>query len=250
MRVYDHSQALIIKSTDYGEADKLVTVFSEQQGKLRAIARGIKKPKSSLRACVQPFCHSLLYFYRGRELDLITQGRLVEFFGNSRENLQRTLYSVYLMELLDKSLMDRMPMPELFRLTLNLLQSINEQGVNPLMIRCFEMALAIQLGYRPVLHQCVSCGSSQNLVRFCLAEGGMICSNCVKTIQAEMIPLSGESLALLRRLDGANLGMLSRVRVSGTAQQQVEFFLEQYLQYYLDRQFKMKETIRRLKPPG
>jgi DNA repair protein RecO (recombination protein O) len=133
--VYYNAPVIIIKSIDFSEADKLVTVFSEQYGKLRAIARGIKKPKSSLRSCVQPFCYSQLHFYRGRDLELITQGKLLDFFGNSREDLERTLYSTYLMEMLDKSLLDRMPVPGLFGLTLNTLQSINNHGLNPLFIR-------------------------------------------------------------------------------------------------------------------
>ena len=83
--MYYNAPVIIIKSIDFSEADKLVTVFSEQYGKLRAIARGIKKPKSSLRSCVQPFCYSQLHFYRGRDLELITQGKLLDFFGNSRK---------------------------------------------------------------------------------------------------------------------------------------------------------------------
>lgn len=246
--MYYNSPVIIIKSSDYGEADKLVTLFSEQHGKLRAIARGIKKPKSSLRACVQPFCYSRLHFYRGRDLDLITQGRLLEFFGDSRENLERTLYSVYLMEMLDKSLLDRMPMPELFRLTLYALESINQIGVNPLLIRSFELNLAIHLGYRPVLNQCVSCGNSGSLTGFSLAEGGMICRECAKTISTGIMILSGETLALLRQLSSGHTGLLDRVRASGSALNQLEYFLEQYLQYYLERPSQLKETIRHLKP--
>lgn len=248
--MYYNSQVLIIKSQDYGEADKLVTVFSEQQGKVRAIARGIKKPKSSLRACIQPFCHSLVSFHHGRELDLITQGRLLNFFGNSREDLERTLYSIYIMELLDKSLMDRMPLPELFKFTLHILENINECGIRPLLIRCFEMRLAIYLGYLPVLDHCVSCGTKADLGGFSLADGGMICRECAKASEAGIILLSGESQAILRQLTNANLAVLNRVHASQDALQQVEQFLEHYLQYYLERQFQVKYTIRRLKPSG
>ena len=155
--MYYNAPVLIIKSIDFREADKLVTVYSEQYGKLRAVARGIKKPKSSLRSSIQPFCYSQLHFYRGRDLELITQGKLLDFFGNSREDLERTLYSVYLMEILDKSLMDRLPIPGLFRLTLQTLRTINDNGINPLVIRHFELNLAIHLGYRPQLNQCVVC---------------------------------------------------------------------------------------------
>lgn len=247
--MYYNAPVLIIKSSDFGEADKLVTVFSETYGKLRAVARGIKKPKSSLRSCVQPFCYSQLHFYRGRDLELITQGKLLDFFGNSREDLERTLYSIYLMEVLDKSLLDRMPVPGLFRLTLHTLQSINNQGLNPLFIRRFELNLAVHLGYRPILNQCVSCGQREGLAGFNLAEGGMICRDCAQASRADLITMSGEGLAILRQLERANDSVLARLRVSASALSQLEYFLEQYLQYHLERKFNLRETIRYLKPP-
>ncbi|MGB4701118.1 MAG: DNA repair protein RecO [Syntrophomonadaceae bacterium] len=246
--MYYNAPVIIIKSTDFGEADKLVTVFSEQYGKLRAVARGIKKPKSSLRSCVQPFCYSQLHFYQGRDLELITQGRLLDFFGNAREDLERTLYCVYLMELLDKSLMDRMPVPGLFPLTLETLRAINNWGLNPLLIRRFELNLAIHLGYRPVLERCAACGQNQALAGFSLAEGGMVCRECAAAKSGSLINLSGESLAILRQLEKAGTAMLERLKASDQALEQMEYFLEQYLQYFLERQFKLKETIRQLKP--
>lgn len=246
--MYYNAPVIIIKSMDFGEADKLVTVFSEQYGKVRAVARGIKKPKSSLRACVQPFCYSQLHFYQGRDLELITQGKLLDFFGNAREDLERTLYCVYLMELLDKSLMDRMPVPGLLHLTLDTLRFINDHGLNPLLVRRFELQLAIHLGYRPVLEQCVSCGQNQSLTGFSLAEGGMLCRECIPANSYNLISLSGESLGILRQLEKANSSMLTRLRASEPALGQMENFLEQYLQYFLERQFKLKETIRHLKP--
>jgi hypothetical protein len=103
---YYQSRAIILKNMDYRESDKIIHLFTEKEGKLSALARGVKKPKSSLRACVQPFCHSFFHFHRGREMELITQGRLMEFYANTREDISRLLYAVYIMELLDKSLLD------------------------------------------------------------------------------------------------------------------------------------------------
>lgn len=245
--MYHQSRCIIIKSMDYRESDKLVTAFSEKEGKLRGIARGIKKPGSSLRACIQPFCHSLLFFHRGKELDLITQGKLLDFYGNSREDIKRTLYCVYLMELLDKALMDRMAMPKLYRLTLSVLEEINNNDLNPLIIRYFEMQLLVQLGYRPVLDYCINCGQQGNMLKsFSPAAGGMLCPDCSAGENDCMI-LSGEVLGLLRLMINGNLTTLQRVRASTAALDKMEFFLERYLEYYLERRFNMKNTIRVLK---
>jgi len=245
--MYYCSRAIIIKTMDLRETDKLVTLFSEKEGKIKAVAKGVKKPVSSLRACVQPFCHSLLFFSRGRELDLITQGRLLDFFGNSREDIERALYSVYIMELLDKTLMDRVAMPGLYAVVLSVLKHINEAGYNPLVVRFLEMNLLINLGYRPVLDECVLCGKKDEGLRcFNIASGGVVCSTCVRSLNGNF-PLSGEMLALIRLLATGNLKALSRVKVSGAVLHQLEIFLERYLEYYIERRFNMKKIISVLK---
>lgn len=245
--MYYKSRSIIIKSMDYRESDKLVTVFSEKEGKIKAIARGIKKPGSSLRACIQPFCHSLLFFHGGKELDLITQGRLIDFYGNSREDIKRTLYCVYILELLDKALMEREAMPRLYSLTLLTLQHINEKGLNPLVLRCFELQLLVQLGYRPILDKCSNCGQvGSGLKSFSLSAGGMLCPQCAARDQ-DAILLNGEALALLGLLANGNLNTLGRVRVSAGSLEKLEYFLERYLEYHLERRFNLKNTIRILK---
>jgi DNA repair protein RecO (recombination protein O) len=229
------------------ESDQLLTIFSEKEGKITAVAKGVKKAKSSLRGCVQPFCHSLLYFNRGRDLDLITQGKIIDFFGNSREDITRTLYSMYLMELIDKSLLERAPMPKLYLTVLETLEIINEQGLNPMVVRHFESMLLINLGYKPVVDQCVRCGSRElGDYKFSLAEGGLLCTSCGRS-EDSAIFLGGESVALIKLLFAGKLQTIQRVKGSPRAMQQVEFFLEKYLEYHLERRFKVKNTIRWLK---
>lgn len=244
--MYYRSRAIIIKNRDYRETDKLVTFFSEQQGKAAAVARGIKKPASSLRACVQPFCHSMLYLNAGKELGTITQGSIINFYGNCREDLKRTLYIMYILELLDKTLMEHVPLPGLYEIVLAILDYFNEVGLNLLAIRYFETALLINLGYKPVLDQCVICGSNQNLLAFSIPEGGTVCSQCYSTT-ALTVRLPGEILALLKLFMNSSLKTVTRVKTTTGIKMQLEKFLEQYLEYHLERRFYVKNTIKTLK---
>jgi DNA repair protein RecO (recombination protein O) len=245
--LYYSSRALVIKTLDYRESDKLVTLFSEREGKIRAIARGVKKPKSSLRACVQPFCHSQLFFSAQKELDLLTQGRVLEFYGNIREEMSRTLFAVYLMELLDKGLADRVAFPTLYKITLETLQHLNNYGVNPLVLRYFELRLVQQLGYQPELEACIKCGNKNcRRYNFSLADGGIVCQPCSAGIGTNH-SLSGEALAVMRLLLAHNIQVVNRVRASQSALAQIEGLLEKYLEYHLERRFAVKDTIRILK---
>lgn len=242
------SRAIVLKTSDYRDADKLVTLFSEKQGKIRAVARGVKKPASSLRVCLQPFCHSQLYFSGGKELENVTQGKLLDFFPSIREDIDLTLQVLYLMELLDKSLMDRMPLASLYTTTLEVLEYLNIHGYNPLVIRFFEANLLKFLGYQPVLDRCVNCGRQDaKLVEFHLLQGGVICPDCGGARTSDF-DFSGESLAILRLINNSgDVKTMQRIKASEGALKNLELFLEKYLEYHLERRFNMKKTIRTLK---
>ncbi|CFY00653.1 Recombination protein O, RecO [Syntrophomonas zehnderi OL-4] len=245
--MYYQSRGVILKSRDFKDSDKLLSIFTEKDGKVKAIAKGVKKPKSSLRSCVQPFCHSFLYLNRGREMDLITQGRLLDFYGNSRQDLERALHCLYLMELLDKSLLEHVPLPGLYHTLINVLKAINEQELNPLYIRYFETQLLVHLGYQPVLRHCVKCGQQlDKKIFFDLAEGGLTCLSCSRENEYQMV-FSGETLGLLRFMTEGNLQAVNRIKASPAGLKQLELFLEKYLEYHLDRRFKTKNTISLMK---
>lgn len=245
--MYYKSRSIILKKRDLRESDGLLTIFSEKEGKITAVAKGIKKTRSSLRACVQPFCHSLLFYSRGKEMDLITQGKIIDFYGNSREDINRTLYSMYLMELLDKSLMERVPLPDLYDAVVRVLELLNEQGLNLMLVRYFESRLLVSLGYKPVVNQCVLCGSQKITdFNFSLVEGGLVCGSCSRP-ENLLMNLRGESVALIKLFSEGSLLAVQRVKASPAAIQQVELFLERYLEYHLERRFKLKNTIRWLK---
>lgn len=245
--MYFRSPSIILKTRNLRESDQIVTTFTEKEGKITAVAKGVKKPKSSLRGCVQPFCHSLLFFSRGRDMDLITQGKIIDFFGNSREDINRTLYCMYMMELLDKSLLERVPLPDLFAVGLEVLQAVTNEGLNPIFIRYFECRLLVSLGYKPVLDRCVLCERQEfQTYSFSLADGGLVCDSCRNTA-ATQLSLRGDSLALIKLLAEGSFRAIRKVKASPAAASQLEAFLEAYLEYHIERKFRVKNTIRWLK---
>ena len=101
--------ALIIRARDFGEADKILTLYTKECGKIQAIAKGVRKPTSRLRGGVQMFAHSRLLLYRGRSLDIVSQSESVESYGSLQEDLVRLVYASYLVELLDIAVPEREP---------------------------------------------------------------------------------------------------------------------------------------------
>ena len=232
---------------DYQEADKLVTVFSAVKGKIQVIAKGVKKPGSSLRPLVQPFCHVQLYLARGHSLDIVAQGKMINFYGNVRQELFSTMQAIYIMELLDKTLMDGAPLPNLFNSTHQVLLAMDEGCLTPLLLRYFELRLLAELGYTPVLERCVGCGSTGvGEGFFKLAEGGLLCRECARQ-EGGVIVIKPDNLALLRLLLNSSPQVVQKVRSNPHSLEQLEQFLEKYLEYHLERRFVMKNTIRFLK---
>ena len=243
--MYQRTDALVLKSFDLRETDQILALFSRELGKISVVAKGIKKPQSTLRGLVQPFCHSHFYVTRSGDMYLITQGRLGEFFGNIREDLDKTLQALYILELLDKSTVERDPNPALFNLTLQVLRYIEENSVSPLSLRFFELKLLSMVGFAPVLDRCSNCHQGKDLVYFDRASGGAVCGECGNG--DHVVRILPATLAVLRTLQQNSLKILPRLHLSPSVLAQMEKVLEDYLEFYLERKLNIKSVMRTLK---
>ena len=123
MPVYK-AEAIVLRQQALGEADRIVTLFTREYGKLRAAAKGIRRPASRLGGRLEPFTHARLLLARGRTLDVIAQAEIVEAFAGVRADLIRSAYAAYVAELVDRGLADRDPHQEVFTLTLDVLETL------------------------------------------------------------------------------------------------------------------------------
>lgn len=246
--MYQGTEALVLKSFDTRETDAIITIFSRDLGKVSVVVKGVKKPQSSLRGMVQPFCRSHFYLTRSGEMYLMTQGKIISFYGNIREDLTKTLQAVYILELLDKSLVDNDPNQGLYRMTTEVLGFLDENEAPGLVVRYFELKLLGMLGFAPELNQCSNCGQENGLGYFSRSSGGVLCTSCESVSDAR--PIKPGVLAVLRSLQKHRLTFLPRLRISNDLEAQVEKVLEEYLEYYLDRRFNLKKVIRTMKGLG
>ncbi|MGE5403913.1 MAG: DNA repair protein RecO [Candidatus Saccharibacteria bacterium] len=237
--------AIVLKGFDFKETDQILTLFTREMGKVKGIAKGVKKPKSTLRGAVQPFCCSSLYLVTSKDMFIVSQGKIDDFFGGIREDINKTLQAIYIMELLDKSMIDRDPNPALFDFTLTVLKTMAEGSVNPLLLRFYETKLMKFLGYAPVLNICSHCGEARQLTHFSLRTGGVVCSGCA--LQVSSTKVSPAALAVMRALLEQNLTVLSRLKVSSSVESEVECALENYLEYYLEKKFNLKSVLKDFK---
>lgn len=169
---------VIIKSRDYGETHKIVTIFSGKFGKMSALARGAKKPKSRMAAVTQPFIFGQFYIYVNSGLSTIQQGEVIDSFRAIREDIIKTAYSAYIVELTDKLTESRSPDAFIFEELLDTMKWIekNEDASVPIMM--YELKLFKKGGFAPIVHSCSHCGSKEDLNFFSIREAGLLCSRC------------------------------------------------------------------------
>ncbi len=237
------AEAILLAVRDWGDSDKLVTLFSHEYGKISAVAYGARRPKNRMSGTLQLFSHVELSLSQGNKLDTIRQCDVKTSFRNLRENLIQMAYGVFILELVDELLPDRQPEPEIFDLLLTVLTVMQRR--NP---RLVALAAAWQLlmlaGFQPVLDHCVRCGSSLHFpAKFVSQAGGGVCLACGQTDETEF---SAEEADFLQTLLLLHWNGPEEFTVKGQVLMDTERKLIDYLHCRLERQLRSLDFIRKV----
>jgi len=254
------TQGIILKQTKLGEFDKIVTIYTPEFGKLRAVAKGACRPKSKLGGNVEPLTHSLMLLAKGRNLDIVTQSQTINGFLALKSDLWRMACGLYILELIDSFTVEGGENRPLFDLLLDILNQLSEPNSNETVLRYFELHLLHYLGYRPQLHRCVSCDSPLKPVVnfFSPSKGGLLCPHCnseenrryeqIEAISVKpSLPLSVEALKVLRLWQSRDYATARRVRVKPELSGELERALCEYIRYILQRELKSLTWLKELK---
>jgi DNA repair protein RecO (recombination protein O) len=257
-RVY-RVQAIILKRTDFGEADRILTMVTPEHGKVRAIAKGARKPASRKSGHIELFAHSMLLLAKGRHLDVVTQADTLDAFMPLRGNLERLGYAYYLAELVDQFSEEESENRPLYDLLLNALRWLCDANCEPeLLARYFELHLLQHVGYRPQLFNCVQCGLAiEPMENFFSAEaGGVIDPICRQTRRdqiagraADAGTISLNALKVLRFLQTREYETVRSLRLGPEVNAEVEGLMQRYIAHHLERNLKSVEFLHLLKRP-
>jgi len=254
------TQGIILKQTKLGEFDKIVTIYTPEFGKLRAVAKGACRPRSKLGGNVEPLTHSLMLLAKGRNLDIVTQSQTINGFLALKSDLWRMACSLYILELIDSFTVEGGENRPLFDLLLDILNQLSEPDSNEALLRYFELHLLHHLGYRPQLHRCVSCDSPLKPVInfFSLSKGGVLCPHCnseenhryeqIEAISLKpSLTLSVGALKVLRLWQSCDYATARRVRIKPELSWELERVLHEYIRYILQRELKSLTWLQEFK---
>ncbi len=241
-RVYA-TEAIVLRRTDFGEADRILTLFTPQKGKLRAVAKGVRRTTSRLAGHLEPFGRVQVLLATGRELDIVTQAEARERLDSLRDDLWHATGAWYCAELVDRFLQDADPHPRLYQLFTQTLLRLEQGAAHPaesrgwLALRYFELHLLDELGYRPALHQCAGCDTPLTPIEngYNAELGGALCPKCARYSQRR---ISVDALKVLRLLQTSEWEAVPRLRLAPTLQGEIEAILQATLRFHLDRDLK------------
>ncbi len=240
-------EAVVLRHSDWGEADRIVTLFTRELGKLRAIAKGARRMRSRKAGHLEPFTQVRLLLARGRDLMIVTQAETVDAFLDLREDLVQTGYAAYVVELLDRfTYEEEIESSSLFRLITDTLRRINGEADTWLAVRYFEIRLLDLLGFRPHLFHCANCEKEIQPEGqfFAPGAGGVLCPRCGPGLPGAW-QISQEALKYVRHFQRSRFRDVQRARPTSDVQQELEALMQAYLQYLLERGLNSPGFIKR-----
>ncbi len=242
------AEAVVLRHTDWGEADRLLWLFTRELGKVRAIAKGVRKPRSRKAGHLEPFTRVGLMLAHGRDLLIVTQAEAVDAYLPLRDNLVRLGYALYVVELLDRFTYEEGENSSIYRLLVDTLSRISTEETAALAVRYFEIRLLDLVGFRPQLFTCVGCGA---VIRaedqfFSAEHGGVLCPSCGPR-HAGARPISMATLKYLRHFQRSNYTDAQRAHLTGTLDRELEAIMQYYVTYILERGLNTPAFLRRVR---
>lgn len=238
-------EAVVLRHADWGEADRLLWLYTRQAGKLRAVAKGARKLRSRKAGHLEPFTQVNLLLARGRDLPIITQADTIDGYLPLRENLMLVGYASYIVELLDRFTYEEDENPALYHLLIDTLERLSYQEDAPFAIRYFEVRFLDLIGFRPQLNQCVQCDApiQPEDQFFSAVLGGLLCPSCGKD-QRTAQPISMRAVRILRHIQRSTYQDARRLTISEASHQELERLMQYYFTYLLERNLNTPAFLR------
>jgi DNA repair protein RecO (recombination protein O) len=244
-RVYK-TEAIVLRTMELGEADRVLTVLTPRLGKLKVIAKGVRRPRSRIGGGLQPFSDVQLVLAVGRTFDVVTSSSLEDPHLGLRNDLHSTAAAWYVVELADRFVEGAADSHEPFRLLAQALSTLDAgpEIAREVVCRWFELALLDAMGFRPELSACLECGAAIEPAgnAFSPAAGGVVCPQCAHAAHAAR-PISPDALKVLRHLQRSPLVGVLRLRLASAVHREAERLLHATISAVLERELRSRDFL-------
>lgn len=246
------AEGIVIRSMDYGEGNKIITLCTEKSGKVGVLVRGAKKLKSRHAALTQPFTYGEYVFFRnGTGLGTLNAGEIIESHHLLREDLLKAAYSSYACELLDRVLQDEETGAFWFHQLKACLEALQEGKDPQIIINLYEMKVLQTAGYGPELNVCISCGNERTDEEMLISPrlGGVLCRRC-KHLDPPAMVVSPKTLKLLRLFARLDLRRLGNIDVKEATKAELKTVMRALMDTQLGLRLKSQNFLDQMEKYG
>ncbi|MBB3109010.1 DNA repair protein RecO (recombination protein O) [Paenibacillus phyllosphaerae] len=238
-------EGLVIRSTDYGEGNKIVTLLTNTHGKVGIIIRGAKKAKSRHGSLAQLFTHGEFIYFRNTGLGTLTHGEIIESHHVLREGLELAAYASYAAELTDRALQEDEATAYIFEQLKGFFTAL-EEGKDPeVTTYIYELKMLQAAGYAPDFDTCMSCGNVVGSMVLSARGGGVLCSRCSYR-DPQALALSDGALKLLRVFRQMDLRRLGQIQVKPETKKLLKQGMRQLMDQHIGLQLKSRAFLDQL----
>lgn len=242
------TEAVLLKKQDLRETSLFLTFYTKASGKIYGVMKGVRGQKGQYGASPQIFSLNEIVFYERKDKDvfMVSQCELKDFFGAIRESLEKTSYASYFIELISSLTPVCEKNEKMFELLVNSLRLLCGPASARRVARIFEIKLLALLGLMPRLEACVVCGGpvSDSKTRFSFKNGGLLCGRC-SLKERDGVPISTGTINFIGHINRSDWGRVPRIKVSLDVGQQVEGLLCRFFEYHLNLRPKSLDFMKK-----
>lgn len=240
------TKAVVLRALSYGEADRIITLYSQEFGKIKGIAKGAKRSQKRFGNSLEIGSCISASFFEKETADLVRLGHcdLIRPLAGLHGDIKRLAWASYLIELVEAMTADRIQNKDLFRLLVVFLDITDKETFREEWLRVFEVRLFSLVGYEPQLGLCRRCQKrlTQETVFFDAREGGVLCPSCAAG-RSGLLPVSLGTIKTLHLAQTLPLEKIGRISFSQQSIQESEIVLSHFIRQYIGKELKSKKFI-------
>lgn len=244
------SHAIVLQTIDYGESDRIVSLYTRDFGRIRGIAKGAKRSRKRFGSSLEPFTHNEIFFVDKDSHGLVRLERcaIIRAFPEIALQIKKVVYGNYCIELVDTLTPEKEKHPEIFSLLLFFIELLRQDSFREELMRLFELRLFSLLGYQPQFMQCVACAEKfgiEKAYRFSIKRGGIVCSRCQQQFH-DLLPLSNGTIRIFQQAQNLELLKLGRIFFSPAEHEEGKLIFGRFLEYHIGKRPKSLEIMGQL----
>lgn len=241
------TNGIVIKRSNFSEADRILTILTDRLGKVKAIAKGVRKTRSHMAGSLEPYMLVDLQLHEGKTFFIVTSASIISEYQNIHSDIKKTAEAYFVGELIDKFLEENQKSEVVFELTKLVLNAIEKDEKN-LIISAFELKIIEASGFKPELYDCLHCKakllSGDNFWDH--IEGGIICRTCQQKFH-HGDKISDEAIKVLRFIEQNNFSVIAKLKLDQEIESEVDKILLEYIKSILERDIKSRKFLNQVR---